>query len=219
MAQPLAIGFDTAANNCSVAIVNETQVLASINKEMKMGQSEALIPMLDEVLTLGSIRWSQLSMIGVGVGPGNFTGIRIAVATARGLALALGVRSIGITSFEVMAPQKGWALLTIDGKNGDILTQLFNDGIAKEPPKLNSLNSLANTVFPAGTKVFGFNQKEISTVSNLKVGPTKRTNRAVTIGKIVIKRINEKTFSPTPLYIKQPNISLSTDPTLKIIAD
>ena len=66
---------------------------------MTRGQAERLMPFLEEVLAAGKAAWRDLSALGVGVGPGNFTGIRIAVASARGLALGLDIPAVGVTGF------------------------------------------------------------------------------------------------------------------------
>lgn len=70
---------------------------------MARGQAEHLMPMLEEVLAAQGLRWSDLDAIGVGTGPGNFTGIRISVAAARGLALGLGIPAVGVSNFEAAA--------------------------------------------------------------------------------------------------------------------
>lgn len=64
---------------------------------MARGQAERLIPLLEEILAEGRAKWSDLTSLGVGVGPGNFTGIRIAVSAARGLALGLRIPAVGVT--------------------------------------------------------------------------------------------------------------------------
>jgi len=70
---------------------------------MARGQAERLMPMLEEMLAQAGHAWRDLAAIGVGTGPGNFTGIRIAVSAARGLSLALGVPAIGVSGFEILA--------------------------------------------------------------------------------------------------------------------
>lgn len=67
---------------------------------MSRGQAERLVPMLDRLLAENGVGWGDLAVIGVGTGPGNFTGIRIAVATARGLALGLGIPVHGVSGFQ-----------------------------------------------------------------------------------------------------------------------
>lgn len=61
------------------------------------------MPLIEEVLMSQGVGWSDLGRIGVGVGPGNFSGIRISVSAARGLALSLGVPAIGVSTFEAIA--------------------------------------------------------------------------------------------------------------------
>ena len=78
-------------------------VLAQRAEPMARGQAERLMPMMAEMLAEAGLSWADIDAIGVGTGPGNFTGIRIAVAAARGLALARGVPAIGITALDAAA--------------------------------------------------------------------------------------------------------------------
>ena len=98
----LVLGFDTSAAHCAAALLSGDRVLAVRAEEMGRGQAERLMPLLEEVLAEGGVRWRDLERIGVGIGPGNFTGIRISVAAARGLALSLKISAFGINIFEVI---------------------------------------------------------------------------------------------------------------------
>lgn len=69
---------------------------------MKTGQSERLFDLIQTALTQAGLARTDLSLICVGIGPGNFTGTRIGVAAARGLALSLGIRAIGISRLEAL---------------------------------------------------------------------------------------------------------------------
>lgn len=102
MSEPLTLGFDTSAAHCAAALLCGDQVLAARAEEMGRGQAERLMPLLEEVLEEAGVTWRDLARIGVGIGPGNFTGIRISVATARGLALSLGIPVIGISTLEAI---------------------------------------------------------------------------------------------------------------------
>jgi tRNA threonylcarbamoyl adenosine modification protein YeaZ len=101
--EPLVLGFDTSAAHCAAALVCGSRVLTVQHEDMARGQAERLMGLLEEVLQDAGKTWQDLDRIGVGIGPGNFTGIRIAVSTARGLALGLGIPAIGVNSFEAMA--------------------------------------------------------------------------------------------------------------------
>ena len=78
---------------------------------MGRGQAERLMPLLEEVLAEGGARWGDLNRIGTGVGPGNFTGIRISVSAARGLALALDIPAVGVSTFDAIGLEATGAYL------------------------------------------------------------------------------------------------------------
>ncbi len=101
--EPLILGFDTSAAHCAAALLRGDDILVSRLEEMKRGQAERLMVLLEEVLTEGNTAWADLDAIGVGIGPGNFTGIRIAVSAARGLALGLNIPAVGVTGFDARA--------------------------------------------------------------------------------------------------------------------
>lgn len=103
---PFVLGFDTSGGWCRAALLSGETVLAARDEAMPRGQGERLMPLLQEVLAEAGLAWCDLAALGVGVGPGNFTGIRISVSAARGLALGLGIPAIGVSRFEA---------LTLDG--------------------------------------------------------------------------------------------------------
>ena len=90
---------------------------------MTRGQAERLMPLLEEVLAEAGHGWGDLARIGVGVGPGNFTGIRIGVSAARGLALALEIPAVGVNGFEIIKEAAGpEALPAIPAPQGQAYT-------------------------------------------------------------------------------------------------
>ena len=97
----ITLAFDTSAAHCAAAVLLGDRVVTRV-EVMAKGQAERLVPMLEELLAAQGVGWPEISCIAVGVGPGNFTGVRIAVALARGLALGLGVPAIGVTGFEAV---------------------------------------------------------------------------------------------------------------------
>ena len=103
MPSDAVLAFDTSGPWCAAAVIVGGATRAFRHLDMARGQAEALMPLLDTVLADAGLGWSDFAAIGVGVGPGNFTGIRISVATARGLSLALGVPAIGVDRFAALA--------------------------------------------------------------------------------------------------------------------
>ena len=133
---------------------------------MAKGQAERLIPVLEKVLADEGAVWEELDAIAVGIGPGNFTGIRIGVSAARGLALSLGIPSIGVSSFEVArgpasrdGPER--QIVTLNGPRDTIYLQHFTDGHPFGGPRILGADERRNwidldlPVPPEGTELLG----------------------------------------------------------------
>ena len=119
------LAFDTSGPWCSAALLLPNRVIQRL-EPMEKGQAERLIPLLEEVLAEGGLGWSDLKALAVGTGPGNFTGVRIAVAAARGLALGLGIPAVGVTRLEALAYGLPRPLVVLeDAKRGQVYVQLF----------------------------------------------------------------------------------------------
>lgn len=97
------LAFDTSAAHVAAALFLGGQLVGKTVEAMAKGQAESLFPILEKLLHENGIGFGDLTRIGVGVGPGNFTGIRISVAAARGLALSLNIPAIGVNNFEATA--------------------------------------------------------------------------------------------------------------------
>jgi tRNA threonylcarbamoyladenosine biosynthesis protein TsaB len=131
---PLILAFDTSAARCAAALVSGDRVLAARDEPTDRGHAERLLPMLEEMLAEAGSRWADLAGLAVCTGPGNFTGLRIAVAAARGLALALAVPAVGVTAFEALAGPAGTATVAIADRRGTVFVQAFRDGVPLGDP-------------------------------------------------------------------------------------
>lgn len=125
------LGFDTATVACSAALWAGGEVIAHRRTEAGGRHAEALVPMLREVAAEGDVTLAAVDRFAVTVGPGSFTGIRIGLATARGLALALKRPLIGLSTLEVLAAgvpaaeRDGPILAALDAGRGRLYAQLF----------------------------------------------------------------------------------------------
>lgn len=96
---------------------------------MDRGHSEALFPMIRESLVASGRSFSNLHLIAVCTGPGNFTGVRIGIAAARGLVLSTNARAIGVDRFEALAHGHGGAVcVALKARGGAIHVARFEDG-------------------------------------------------------------------------------------------
>lgn len=124
------LAFDTSAAHCVAALLCGDRILLRF-EEMAKGQAERLMPLLEELLAEAGIGWTDLSAIGVGTGPGNFTGVRISVAAARGLALGLGIPAVGVTVLEAMAlGARRPTTVMIDARRDEVYVQTFTEADA-----------------------------------------------------------------------------------------
>lgn len=120
----IVLAFDTSAAHCAAALLRGDRIVAARHEAMATGQAERLVPLLEDLLTEAGLGWRDVTRIGVGTGPGNFTGLRIAVAAARGLALGLGVPALGVTRLEALAHGLPRPLAVVeDARRGAIYCQ------------------------------------------------------------------------------------------------
>jgi len=117
----IALGIDTSTPYCGLSIVSGKDILVEINEYIGKKHAENLMLLTHKALDLAKLKFTDLNAIGVGVGPGNFTGIRISVAAVRGLSLALKIPAFGILRYEAFClNQTTDTLCSINGPNDQI---------------------------------------------------------------------------------------------------
>jgi tRNA threonylcarbamoyladenosine biosynthesis protein TsaB len=130
----LLLCIDTAGSRCAVALCDlaSGDIRAQAEPDIGRGHAEVLMGLIEELLAANSAHYSDVGKIAVVVGPGSFTGLRVGVAAAKGLALALAIPAVGISSLEVMAePHLAGdlpVLSVIDAKRGEVYAALYAPG-------------------------------------------------------------------------------------------
>ena len=107
------LGIDTSSSSLSVAVMDDDLLKGEFTLNHKLTHSEQMMPLLDSLLSHLELKMSDIDLIGVSVGPGSFTGIRIGVAAANAMAMALDIPVVGISSLEAMAYTAGETAYTI----------------------------------------------------------------------------------------------------------
>jgi tRNA threonylcarbamoyladenosine biosynthesis protein TsaB len=133
----ITLGFDTATHATAVGLrLADGRALRARDDpapEEHPGHATRLLAMADELLRQAGIGWSALDRVAVGVGPGRFTGLRVGIATARGLAQALSIELVGVSSLRVLAeaalqsaaaPGEG-VLAVIDARRGEAFAAAY----------------------------------------------------------------------------------------------
>ncbi|MBK5933119.1 tRNA threonylcarbamoyl adenosine modification protein YeaZ [Rhodovulum imhoffii] len=201
------LAFDTSAAHCAAALVMGGRLCAQRHEGMARGQAERLVPLLEDLLAEAGLRWHDLSALAVGVGPGNFTGIRIGVSAARGLALALGLPAHGITGFDAFAPG-GDTLVTLPAPRGRLYVQPFRDGRAEGPP------CLTDPAAPAGLPhrpVYGIGGSALAQTLGVPVTESSWSGIAPAIARVAATR-PAPPDKPKPLYLRSAGAALPADP-------
>lgn len=139
---PTILALDSATTGCAAALWRDGRVLAAASEAMARGQAQALMPAVAAVLARAGLVPADVDMVAVTRGPGAFTGLRIALAAARGFALALGVPCVGVTTLEAVAHgvpaaerQDRLVLVCVESKREEVYVQLFSSTLepASEP--------------------------------------------------------------------------------------
>lgn len=140
----IVLAIDTCLFACSVAVTDGDRVLARRVEPMSRGHQERLAPLTAEAMSEAGISFDRLDRIGVTVGPGSFTGLRVGLAFAKGLGAALSIPVVGVGSLEALAqPEQGSVLAVLDAKRGQVYLQAFADGAAVSAPDVLPIETAA----------------------------------------------------------------------------
>jgi len=142
----IVLALDTCLGACSVAVCEDDVTLAAASEAMTRGHQERLAPMVREVMAAAGLAFARLDRIAVTVGPGSFTGLRVGLAFAKGLALALERPCIGVGTLEALGrgqPRPGLVAAAIDAHRGQVYLQAFMDGAAVMAPDVLPVETAA----------------------------------------------------------------------------
>jgi tRNA threonylcarbamoyladenosine biosynthesis protein TsaB len=126
------LALDTATSACTVAVTEDQNVLVELTLQVPRAHSTRLMPLVAQAVTDSGIAKTDLDAIAVGVGPGSFTGLRIGLATAKGLGFALNKPCVGVPTLKAMAfgtgAQLGLVVPMLDAKRGEVFTAVYAAG-------------------------------------------------------------------------------------------
>ena len=206
MTTATVLAFDTSAAFCAAALFSQGQMV-SRSEAMHKGQADRLIPMLEEMLAGAGHSWADLGAIAVGTGPGNFTGVRIAVAAARGIALGLGIPAIGVTRLEALAygaPRP--VTVAEDARRGAIYLQRF----AAEGAGTARLLDIARFDALADQVIGPVTGSAASLLGAIEIPPALPIAEA--IARIAATRLDTPQPRPAPFYLRGADAAPPSDP-------
>lgn len=161
----IVLGLDTATSATAVGVRLQDGTVLERRDDPSPGghpgHATRLLAMAAELLADAGIAWEQIQRVAVGLGPGTFTGLRVGVATARGLAHSRGIELVGVSSLRALAlgalegaggqeaaagtgpPPPGEALAVIDARRGEVFAAAYERGPAGVPRELTAAAALA----------------------------------------------------------------------------
>ena len=187
---------------------------------MARGQAEALFPFIQARLAEARIELSDIDAIAVGIGPGNFTGIRISVAAARGLALSLGIPAIGVSSFEIARDMAGPGahpaeIVSVAAPRDMAYVQPFCYGRPDGQPALVDPAEPSPDLARINLRVTGHRAAEIAAHFGADWDTPEIGNIAENIARVAAWRLDhlrENPERPAPLYIRPADAAPASDP-------
>jgi tRNA threonylcarbamoyladenosine biosynthesis protein TsaB len=213
------LAIDTALDACSAAILDGDKVLARVVSPGGKGNAERLLPVLEQARIAAGIELKQLDAIAATIGPGSFTGIRTALATARALGLALNRPVHGVITTQALAiaaAQPGQSTVAvIDARRGEVYMQAFAPaaaglgGALAEPQILPIAAAVA--ALPAGATVLVGSGaallQQASGRDDLILSSAEPNPDPVIVARLALAQPRPQ-HAPSPLYIRPPDAAL-----------
>jgi tRNA threonylcarbamoyladenosine biosynthesis protein TsaB len=220
------LAFDSSGASCSAALWQDGAIRAHRFERRERGHAERLLPMVGEVLSDGGVKFSEIDIFAASTGPGAFTGLRVGLATLRGLALAAGRPMLGVTSFEAIAhgtraaERAGRCLaVVIESKRADLFAQVFSSSLLPlGDPQVLLPERLVEHILAAtsGSKLLVAGDGARRTIAALRTAGCDALEArdaaypdAATIARLAsCHRDRASNCSPSPLYLRSPAVTL-----------
>lgn len=210
----LTLALDTANDRIAVALAGEGRETMRA-EAISRGHAERLFPLIDELLAAAGVEIESVGRIAVNVGPGSFTGIRIAVAAARGLGLALGVPVVGIDALRLIAasldkPADGPVLAAVDARRGEVYAALYGPkGDLLESPFAADAEAVLARVGDRAAVVAGSGAAILAhqaAVSGRRVPPVDTMTATDPLALARLGSLADPAVAPPrPLYLRAPD--------------
>jgi tRNA threonylcarbamoyladenosine biosynthesis protein TsaB len=222
--------IDTSTALGSVALFEGAELVAEDAARVSNAHGESLLPMVESLFLRVGWRAADVERWGVGVGPGSFTGVRIAVATAKGIAIATGAGLVGVTSLDALAhdvgsPDELVVSVLAAGKDevfvqarfGGRLVLAPSHGLAGEvadrvAAALASEGSRASAIVVVGEAAQGIDWSALRHVAHvavrLDVGAPHDLPRASVVGRVALTRALDDADAIEPVYVRAPEIRI-----------
>jgi tRNA threonylcarbamoyladenosine biosynthesis protein TsaB len=206
----IVLALDTALAATSAAVLDGDRVLAVRCEPMERGHQERLAGLVRDAMAEACVAFDGLDRIGVTVGPGSFTGLRVGLAFAKGLSIALGAPCVGIGSLRAMAASvaaPGLIAAVMDARRGQLYWQLFEDDAALGDPEALAVEEVQERLDGLGDRsavtLVGSGAALLTPDPRWTVDP-RRFPDPVAVARLTLQA-DEPIARPEPLYLRPPD--------------
>jgi tRNA threonylcarbamoyladenosine biosynthesis protein TsaB len=208
----MILSIDTCLGASSVAVIDGERVLAVRSEPMTRGHQERIGMLAREAAQEARVAFTDLDRIGVTVGPGSFTGLRVGLAFAKGLATALSIPCVGVTTLEAMAfGREGFVASVLDARMGQVYIQVFADGAALMAPDALGVGEaaarLAELYSGGPATLVGSGAPLLADALSGSQVLTLVAPDPVAVARLAAAR-PAPSYSPRPLYLRAPYATL-----------
>lgn len=191
----MILAFDTHGPHLSVALWRDGSIIADHFETMARGQAEHLFAAIDKTLATAKAEYSDLHALAVGIGPGNFTGIRMSVAAARGMSLSLNIPCRGVSSFDSLRALAPQSISVVAGPKAHVYFE--HNGQANLMTEDAARDALGDHPLSAAPDVLA------ELTNRTPVPPHPAIGIALVAGNDLDATLSAP--APTPLYVKAPD--------------
>jgi tRNA threonylcarbamoyladenosine biosynthesis protein TsaB len=213
------IAIDTAFEACSVGVAVDDGQPVVHSENVGRAHAERLMPMLAEAMAAVGLAFTDVERIAVTVGPGSFTGLRIGIAAARGLALVTGVPAVGIGTLVVHAEEARAELgpipilAVLPAGRGEVYGQVFaDDGTPASAPAVGPAVDFARLI-GANTLIAGAGAAALAEILG-EEGIARTVHRRTAPDVAALVRLGQAappaSEPPRPLYLRPPDAKPQT---------
>ena len=202
------LGIESSSRRGSVALLEGERVVASLEHEQPNSHAERLLPMLEQLLAEAGWPKSSLDRLGVGVGPGSFTGLRAGIALAEGLSVGLdrplwGVGSLQAMARGALAEHPGPCCALLDARRSELFAAVYDRALRElRAPLALPIEDLSSFLAVSGVAtVVGEVARTLDHGRTFAIGPTLELPHARWVA-VLTGELDEASSPPEPQYVR-----------------
>jgi len=214
----LILAIDTALAVCAAGVfdTDDRKMVASESLAMVRGHAEALMPLIARVMDKAGTEFNDLDRVAVTVGPGSFTGLRVGISAARGIALVSGKPAVGISTLlaysapHIANDDDAAIVAAIDARHDQVYLQVFaSTGRTLIAPALSTVRDAVHAAVPGSGRIVGSGARLLAAEWPAAAAPPLMVDSQDAPAIEWVARLGaavQKTdIAPAPFYLRGPD--------------